>query len=60
MERLTVFAGPGHFITHLYKEVLKAHIKKFPSLSSLTFLLIFLSWVSKGPKQDPTSPEKMY
>lgn len=59
MERLTVFAGPGLFITHLYKEVLKAHIKKFPSLSSLTFLLIFLSWDSKGPEQDPVSLEEM-
>lgn len=45
-----MFAGPNRFITHLYKEVFKAHIKKFPSLLSHTFLLIFLPWVSKDPK----------
>lgn len=59
MERLTVFAGLNRFITHLYKEGFKAHIKKFPSLLSLTFLLIFLSWISKGPKQDPVNLEEM-
>lgn len=39
MERLSVFAGPSHSITHPYKEVLKHILKRF----HLSCLVLFFS-----------------